>query len=626
MGAARWFPGARLNFAENLLRHRHEGTALVFRNEVGERRTLTYQALYERATRLAERLRDFGVRPGDRIAGYLPNLIETVIAMAATTAIGAIWSSASPDFGVRAAADRFGQIEPKILFAVDGYHYNGRWHECLERVVHLAERIPSIELVILIPYGETGGETRTDITVLPQGIRYADFLRGNAPSSLGDAVCGVADRSNGSEPSLGGTGAKGHRLNAAPPVAERDSFAFAQLPPDHPVYILYSSGTTGAPKAIVHSAAGTLIQHLKELCLHTDLKRDDVIFYFTTCGWMMWNWLISALAVGATILLYDGSPFHRRPDHLWQIADEEGVSILGVSAKYIAAIEGEGLSPRQTFSLQRLKTILSTGSPLSPDSFHYVYRNVGTDICLSSISGGTDIISCFALGNPTLSVYAGEIQCIGLGMDMAAYSPEGKAVYREKGELVCRSPFPSMPVGFWNDPDGQRFQAAYFNIYPNVWRHGDYLEITERDSVIIFGRSDATLNPGGVRIGTAEIYRIVEKLPGIADALAVGHHWNNDERIILFVKTEADVPLTDGMRKTISEALRREGSPRHVPYRIFQIPQIPYTINGKKVELAVRNLLRGQPPANADVLADPAVLACYRPYRELLSRADEGAE
>ncbi|NHM26549.1 acetoacetate--CoA ligase [Desulfofundulus sp. TPOSR] len=576
MLGSRWFVGAELNFAENLLRYRDEHTALIFKGEAMEEPVrLTCAGLYDQVARLAKSLREMGVTVGDRVAGFMPNMIETVVAMLATTSIGAIWSSCSPDFGVKGVYDRFGQIQPRLLFCANGYSYNGKTYDSLERVAGIVKEIPSIERVVVVPY--TGREP--DISRVPKAVHYQEFL-----------------------------------------VAEEGlEIEFTRLPFDHPVYILYSSGTTGVPKCIVHGAGGTLIQHLKELILHTDLKREDTIFYFTTCGWMMWNWLVSSLAVGATVLLFDGSPFYPEAGALWKLAQDEGITVFGTSAKYLASLEKAGVKPGKSYNLSKLKAILSTGSPLPVESFEYVYRDIKEDVCLSSISGGTDIISCFALGNPIGPVYAGELQCRGLGMKVESYDPDGKPLINRKGELVCTAPFPSMPVYFWNDPDKKKYRSTYFDVYPNVWRHGDYVEITDTGGVIIYGRSDATLNPGGVRIGTAEIYRVVESLPEIADSIVVGQDWDNDVRVILFVKLAEGVELTGQLINKIKTAIRENTTPRHVPARIIAVKDIPYTLNGKKVEMAVRNVIHNQPVLNKDALANPEALEYFKNLSELQS-------
>jgi acetoacetyl-CoA synthetase len=573
MLGAKWFTGAKLNFAQNLMRYRDDRTAIVFKSEMQNPVRVTYAELYDLVARLARSLRDMGIKKGDRVAGFMPNMIETVIAMLATTSIGAIWSSCSPDFGIKGVLDRFGQIEPRVLFTANGYFYNGKTFDSLGRITGFLKDIQSIEKVVVVPYTEE----KPDISKVPNAVYFRDFLASQSGLEI----------------------------------------EYEQLPFDHPLYIMYSSGTTGVPKCIVHGAGGTLIQHLKEHILHTDLKREDTIFYYTTCGWMMWNWLVSALAVGATILLFDGSPFYPDPGSLFKLAQDEKVTVFGTSAKYLASIEKEGIKPGQAYDLSHLRAILSTGSPLSVESFEYVYREIKRDQCLSSISGGTDIISCFALGNPIGPVYAGELQCRGLGMKVESYDPVGKPLINRKGELVCTAPFPSMPLGFWNDPMRKKFKSAYFETYPNVWHHGDYIEITETGGVVIYGRSDATLNPGGVRIGTAEIYRQVETLPEIMDSLVVGQDWDNDIRVILFVKLANGYELTDELIKRIKNVIRENATPRHVPAKIISVKEIPYTINGKKVELAVRSVIHNQPVLNKDALANPEALDYYLDIPEL---------
>ncbi|HET7649551.1 MAG TPA: acetoacetate--CoA ligase [Gammaproteobacteria bacterium] len=572
MPGAKWFTGAKLNFAQNLLRYRDDRTALVFRCEQdGKRIALTYRELYTQVARLADALKRAGVQTGDRVAGFMPNRPESIIAMLAATSIGAIWSSCSPDFGVNGVLDRFGQIEPKVLFTCDGYFYAGKTIDSLERVRGVLEQLPSVQNVIVVPYVSE----QPDISAVPHAVHWNAFL------------------------------------------TDATDIEFAQLPFDHPIYIMYSSGTTGVPKCIVHGAGGTLIQHLKELVLHTDLRRDDVIFYFTTCGWMMWNWLVSSLAVGATVLLYDGSPFHPDHDILWRIADEEGMSIFGTSAKYLAAAEKFDVRPRNSYRLERLRIITSTGSPLLPENSEYVYREIKQDVCLSSISGGTDIVSCFALGNPLLPVYPGELQCRGLGMAVQIFDEDGHSLRGQPGELVCVKPFPSMPVSFWNDADGSKYHSAYFDVYPNIWRHGDWAELTERDGLIIYGRSDATLNPGGVRIGTAEIYRQVEKLSEIVESLAVGQDWQGDVRVILFVRLRDDVNLDAQLIGKIKKVIRDNTSPRHVPAKIIAVTDIPRTRSGKIVELAVRNVIHDRPIKNTEALANPQALDQYRNLSDL---------
>ena len=572
MPGARWFGGAELNFAENLLRPEEDKPALVFYGENGIRRSLSYPELKLQVAHLACALKESGVTMGDRITGYLPNLPETVIAMLATASIGAIWSSCSPDFGIKGVLDRFGQIRPRLIFTTDGYFYNGKRIDMLERVCQILPQLPGIQGVVVVPYAGEG-----EVTRIPGGIRYADFL---------------SQKPN--------------------PVLE-----FEPLPFDHPLYILYSSGTTGPPKCIVHGAGGTLIQHLKELVLHTDLTPQDTIFYYTTCGWMMWNWLVSSLATGATVVLYDGSPFFPHPGVLFDLAQSEGISIFGASAKYFSALEKAGIKPAATHDLTGLKAILSTGSPLAPQSFDYIYRDIKADVQLSSISGGTDLISCFALGNPILPVYRGELQCRGLGMKVEVYDPQGRSVRGQKGELVCTAPFPSMPVGFWNDPHQEKYHRAYFERFPGIWAHGDYAELTEHEGMIIYGRSDAVLNPGGVRIGTAEIYRPVEGLPEILESLAVGQEWNNDVRIVLFVKLREGITLDTALTERIKQTIRDHASPRHVPAKVIAVPDIPRTLSGKIVELAVHNIIHHRPVKNLDALANPEALEFFKDLVEL---------
>jgi len=573
MPGAKWFIGAKLNFAENLLRYRDNRVALIFKGEVQEVIRMNYVELYNSVARLAKPMRDIGISKGDRVVGFMPNVIETVIAMLAATSIGAIWSSCSPDFGINGVLDRFGQIEPKVLFTADGYYFRGKKFDSLERIVGILKELPSIKKVVVIPYIKQ----KPDIAHVPNSILYEDFI----------------SKQRGLE------------------------IEFEQVPFEHPLYIMYSSGTTGVPKCMVQGVGGVLIHHLKELKLHTDLKREDTIFYFTTCGWMMWNWLVSSLALGASVVLYDGSPFYPDSGALWKLAQDEQITIFGTSARYIAATEKEGVKPGRDYNLSRLRTILSTGSPLAVESFYYVYQDIKNDVQLASISGGTDLNGCFALGNPIGAVYAGELQCRGLGMKVQAFDATGKSVINRNGELVCTAPFPSMPIYFWNDPDNKKYLKAYFEKYPNVWTHGDYIEITDTGGAIISGRSDATLNPGGVRIGTAEIYRQVETLPEIADSIVVGQKWENDERIILFVKLVEGVELTEELKNKIKRAIRENASPRHVPANIIAVKDIPYTINMKKVELAVRDVIHGEPVFNKDALANPESLDLYRNLPEL---------
>ena len=577
MPGARWFSGARLNYAENLLRRDGDDTAIVFRGETQVNSRISFRELRHEVSRLAQALRAAGIQPGDRVAGYMPNLPGTVIAMLAASSIGAVWSSCSPDFGVQGVVDRFGQIAPRILFAADGYFYNRHTIDNLPRLHEIMAQLPSVEKLVVVPY--TCGNP--DLSDLPNAISVHDFM---APFKA--------------------------RL-----------LEFEQLPFDHPLFIMYSSGTTGVPKCIVHGAGGTLLQHLKEHVLHTDIRSGDRVFYFTTCGWMMWNWLVSGLAAGATLMLYDGSPFVGKGSVLWDYAAEEKITVFGTSAKYIDALAKLRMEPGKTHDLSPLRALLSTGSPLVPESFDYVYRSIKADLQLASISGGTDIMSCFALGCPTLPVWRGELQCRGLGMKVEVWNDEGKPVRGEKGELVCTAPFPSMPVGFWNDADGSKYRAAYFERYPGIWHHGDYVELTEHDGLMIFGRSDAVLNPGGVRIGTAEIYRQVERLDEVVESLAIGQDWPpqqpNDVRVILFVRLRDGLALDTELADRIKRQIRDNTTPRHVPAVVVQVTDIPRTKSGKIVELAVRNIVHGQPVKNLEALANPEALAQFSDRQEL---------
>lgn len=563
---AEWFSGAKLNFAENLLKRNDNHHALIFRGEEQIKKELSYAELNVAVRKKAAALRRAGIKKGDRIAAFMPNMPETVIMMLAASALGAVWSSVSPDFGINGVLDRFSQISPKVIIAADGYFYKGKAIDTQEKLKKIIEKLPSAEIVILAEYI---GTRRPD--EIPNAINFEDFS--DEDESLMD---------------------------------------FEQVCFKHPLYIMYSSGTTGLPKSIVHSVGGTLIQHLKELKLHADIRKDDTVFYFTTCGWMMWNWLMSSLALGSTVVLYDGNPFYPAPDALLKMSVDLDISFFGTSAKYIAALEDAGVIPSEISDFPKLRTIASTGSPLRAESFDYVYEKWKSDVQLASISGGTDIISCFVLGNPALPVRRGEIQCKGLGMDVACYNIEGKAVKNEQGELVCKTAFPSVPVYFWNDPEGERFRNAYFEEFPGVWHHGDFISENDAGGIIIYGRSDATLNPQGVRIGTAEIYRVTETIEGIDDSVVIGLKKNNDETVALFVKLSEGKKADDALRKNIRNTIRKECSPRHVPKYITQVSDIPYTLNGKKVEIAVKKILHGIEVKNSDALANPECLTEYK--------------
>ncbi|MDZ7597395.1 MAG: acetoacetate--CoA ligase [Desulfobacterales bacterium] len=573
MPGAKWFGGARLNFAENLLRYRDDRVALVFKGEDQNTVRITYAQLYDEVARVAKALRDMGVSVGDRVVGFMPNMPQTTIAMLAATSIGATWSSCSPDFGIKGVLDRFGQIKPKVIFTANGYFFKGKKLDSLERIADILKNLPSIEKVVVVPYTDPA----PDISAVPKAVNFADFKSAEANLEID----------------------------------------FAQLPFDHPLYIMYSSGTTGLPKCMVQSAGGILVHQMKELILHTDLRREDVIFYFTTCGWMMWNWLTSALSVGATVVLFDGNPFHPHPGALWEMAEQEKITVFGTSAGYLTALQNFGVTPGKTYDLSPLRAVLSTGSPLSEEGFDFVYSEIKKDLQLASISGGTDLNGCFALGNPMGPVYSGELQCRGLGMKVLAFDENGQPVIGQQGELVCSAPFPSMPIYFWDDPDNSKYHAAYFDVYPNVWRHGDFIKISSRGGVTIYGRSDATLNPGGVRIGTAEIYRQVEQLDEIEDSVVVGQPWKGDVRVVLFVKLMPGFELTEDLKKRICKTIRDNASPRHVPSKIISVPAVPYTLNMKKVELAVRKVIQGQEVKNKDALSNPEVLDFYADIKEL---------
>jgi acetoacetyl-CoA synthetase len=576
---AKWFEGAGLNFAENLLKHRDNQTALISTREGQPEIRLSYLEVFHKTASLSYSLREMGLKEGDRAAGFITNIPEAIIAMLAVTSIGALWSSASPDFGFNGILDRFGQIHPKILFAVEEYRYNGNLISCADKIERIAESIPEIEKVVLIPnYYDFKTPVQKKSNKIKNAV-YIDELFSN----------------------------------------EINEIEFRQFPFDHPVYIMYSSGTTGKPKCIVHGAGGTLLQHFKELSLHTNLTRNDTVTYFTTCGWMMWNWLVSSLNIGATIFLYDGSPVYPSPNLLWKKIEEAGITVFGTSPKYLNIFAQNNIQLRKEFNFSSLKTILSTGAPLPENIFRWVYSSVKQDIQLSSISGGTDIISCFLLGNPNLPVYAGELQCRGLGMKVEAYDENRNSVINKKGELVCTKPFPSMPVSFWNDPEGEKFRTAYFDYYPGVWRHGDFIQITERGTAIIFGRSDATLNPGGVRIGTAEIYNVIETMEEISDSLVVGIDWKNDIRVILFVVLKNGIILNDALTSRIKNHIKINSSPRHVPAKIIQVNDIPRTINNKRVELAVKKIIQGEELENKEALANPESLEQFKNITALLT-------
>ena len=573
MPGASFFPDARLSFSENLLRRRDDTPALIFRGEDAAARSLSWRELQALVSRLQQALLEAGVGAGDRVAGFLPNLPETVAAMLAAASLGAVWSSCSPDFGTAGVLDRFGQIEPLVLFTADRYRYAGRWHDCLGRAREIAAALPGLRCVIVLPYDGLATET------------------GGIP------------------------GARTLEAAIAPFAAQE--IPHAQLPFGHPLYVMYSSGTTGKPKCIVHSAGGTLLQQLKEHVLHCDVRQGDRVFYFTTCGWMMWNWLVASLGAGATLLLYDGSPFHPTQNVLFDFAETEGMTLFGTSAKFIDACRKAGLEPRRTHDLSGVRLVTSTGSPLSPEGFDWVYQHMQPDVQLASISGGTDILSCFVLGNPLAPVYRGEIQCRGLGMAVEAFDDDGRPVRGRKGELVCTRPFPSMPIGFWNDPDGERYHNAYFARFANVWCHGDFVEITPRGGVVIYGRSDAVLNPGGVRIGTAEIYRQVEQLDEVEESIAVGQDWQDDVRVVLFVRLRPGLVLDEALETKIRSRIRSHCSPRHVPAKILQVADIPRTRSGKIVELAVRDVVHGRPVQNREALSNPEALALFADRPEL---------
>ena len=574
---AKWFEGARLNFAENLLRYRDDQVAFIFKGETQKSAAMTYRQLYDSVARIAKSLRQMGIKPGDRVAAYMPNLMETAMAMLATTSIGAIWSSCATDLGQQAVLDRFGQIEPRVLFTVDGYFYKSKPFDSLANASVVAKGIPSLEKVVVVRYTEKEG----DISDIPNAVYYEDFIAG------GDA-----------------------------PEIE-----FEQLPFSHPAVIMFSSGTTGKPKCMVQSGGGLLINHLKELMLQSDLKREDKIFYITTCSWMMWNWLLGSLGVGATVVLYDGNPLYPGANAMWKLIQDEKITIFGTSATFINFLRSHGFQLGKEFDLSSLRQISQTGSALSAEGFEYVYQNVKADLHFNSIAGGTDINGCFAIGSPTVPVYAGELQKAGLAMKIKCYDDKGKPVVDQLGELVCEAPAPSMPLYFWNDPENKRYHDAYFDVYPGVWRHGDYVEFHgDTRGVTFFGRSDAVLKPSGVRIGTAEIYNQVEQMEEVADSLAIGQDWRGDQRVLLFVKLNEGYSLTDELQGKIKKTLRDKASPRHVPARIIAVPDIPYTLNMKKVESAVTNIIHGRAVSNRDALANPESLDFYESILEDLNK------